>query len=93
MKYLKLLICITFLTSFSFKVHASHVPGGNITFEYVGPNTWVITLTVIEDCGTAFMTNANETITASNNCGLTSPTISLPNIVFQNEVSQLSRLR
>jgi hypothetical protein len=71
---------------------ASHVPGGNITYEYVGPNTWVITLTVFEDCGNSFMTNAAEQITATNTCGLNSPNISLPNVIFQDEVSQLCPL-
>ena len=78
-----------FTIFFTKNLLASHVPGGNITYEYIAPNTWAITLTVIEDCGNAFMNNAAETIIATNTCGLISPNISLPNIVFQNEVSQI----
>lgn len=71
------------------KTYASHVPGGNITYECVGPNQYLVTLTLFEDCGTAFESNFPQTIQAQNTCGLTNPTISLPNIIFQQEVSQL----
>ena len=91
-KHFRYLILTSVLFAFSFRVSASHVPGGNITYEHIGPNTWVVTLTVFEDCGNSFMTNAPEPITASNTCGLTNPTISLPNIIFQDEVTQLCPL-
>ena len=69
---------------------ASHVPGGNISYENVGPNTFVITLTVFEDCGTAFYSNFAESIDVTNDCGIPFPaTIQLPNVIFQQEVSQL----
>ena len=76
-----------------FSVKASHVPGGNITYQCVGPNTYVVTLTLFEDCGTAFETNGPEPITISNDCGysFTSP-YNLTNIAFQTEVSQLCDL-
>ena len=90
--YFRNLIFTAFLFFFTCNVLASHVPGGNITYEYVGPNTWVITLTVFEDCGNSFMTNAPEPITVTNTCGLNNPTISLPNIIFQDEVTQLCPL-
>lgn len=78
------------LVLFPLNSKASHVPGGNITYENIGPNTFVITLTLFEDCGTAFTSNLPETIDITNNCGLSfSSTISLPNIIFQQEVSQL----
>lgn len=90
--YFRNLIFSAFLFVLCGNLMASHVPGGNITYEYVGPNTWVITLTVFEDCGNSFMTNAAEQITATNTCGLNSPNISLPNVIFQDEVSQLCPL-
>lgn len=75
---------------FSINVSASHVPGGNISYECIGPNTYVITLTVFEDCGTAFISNFPESIDVYNNCGLPYPSsISLPIITYQQEVSQL----
>ncbi|MBX7094606.1 MAG: gliding motility-associated C-terminal domain-containing protein [Flavobacteriales bacterium] len=69
---------------------ASHVPGGNITYECVGPNQYAITLTLFEDCGTAFESNGNQTITITNDCGITGLTsLTLTNTIFQQEVSQL----
>lgn len=69
---------------------ASHVPGGNITYECVGPNQYLLTLTLFEDCGTAFTTNTNQTIDIENDCGYTGLTsVSAANTVFQQEVSQL----
>ena len=85
----KVFVSLLFLTLLV-SVNASHVPGGNISYENVGPNTFVITLTVFEDCGTAFYSNLPESIDISNDCGIPFPsTIQLPNIVFQDEVSQL----
>ena len=87
-RLLKFLLAILVLVPLTSK--ASHVPGGNITYQNIGPNTFVITLTLFEDCGTAFTSNLPETIDITNNCGLSfSSTISLPNIIFQQEVSQL----
>jgi len=75
---------------FTNKLLATHVPGGNITYENISPNTFVMTLTVYEDCGgSVTIANGTQSISASNTCGLTSPTITLPNIIFQNEASQL----
>ena len=84
----KLFISLIILFS-SYSLFATHVAGGNISYECVGPNTYVISLTVLEDCGLAFMQNAPETVMVSNSCGLTNPNINLPNVVFQQEVSQL----
>lgn len=73
-----------------FSSYGSHVPGGNITYECVGPNQYLITLTLFEDCGTAFTSNSNQTIQIDNDCGYTGLTsLSLTNTVFQQEVSQL----
>ncbi len=68
---------------------ASHIPGGNITYECIGPNQYILTLTLFEDCGTNFITNANQNVGVLNDCGYTLSNISLPNTVFQEEVSQL----
>ena len=83
--FLALLMCFG-LAHYSF---ASHNRGGNITWECVGPNQYVLTLTFFENCATAFENSLPRTITASNTCGWTNPTISLPNITYQQEVSQL----
>lgn len=69
---------------------ASHVPGGNITYECVGPNQFAITLTLFEDCGTAFEGTWDQFISITNDCGFASPTsMTISNIVYQQEVSQL----
>ena len=79
-----------FLLLFSTISFASHVPGGNITYECVGPNQYLITLTLFEDCGTAFTSNVNQTVVIDNDCGYTGLiNVSLPNTMFQEEVSQL----
>ena len=64
---IKGLVTLFFLTLLIY-IKASHVPGGNISYENVGPNTFVITLTVFEDCGTSFISNASEPISVSNDC-------------------------
>jgi gliding motility-associated-like protein len=84
-------ILITFLIIvFSFtNFFASHVPGGNITYECVGPNQFVVTLTFFEDCGTAFEGPNAANITLTDDCGYNVGAIQLPNVVYQEEVSQL----
>ncbi len=85
-KQIYLLIALMFSVLFA---NASHVPGGNITYECVGPNQYVITLTLYEDCGTAFTSNTDMTIQVDNDCGFPNPTVTMPNTVYQQEVSQL----
>lgn len=85
----KLLALLAFF-SFAFNAAASHVPGGNIMYECLGSNQYLVTLTLYEDCGTAFETSADESISISNDCGIAGlTTFSLQNTVFQEEVSQL----
>tara|TARA_B110001450_G_scaffold50448_1_gene47072 strand:+ start:51 stop:3458 length:3408 start_codon:yes stop_codon:yes gene_type:complete len=86
---MKKLVVILLILLSHFNSFATHVTGGNISYECIGPNSFVVTLTVLEDCGTAFMGNAPETVMVSNSCGLTNPNINLPNVVFQGEVSQV----
>ena len=78
---------IVFLFCTIFSAEASHVPGGNISYENVGPNTFVITLTVFEDCGTAFYSNFPESIDVYNTCGIPFPaTIQLRRSLFSEIV-------
>ena len=80
-KYFKFLLSLILIISFTEEIKATHVPGGNITYENLGPNTFVVTLTVFEDCGTAFMGNTAQMVMLSNSCGLSSPNINLPNSI------------
>lgn len=87
MKHLTLLFTLLFFTLTSM---ASHIPGGNVSYECVGPNTFLVTLTIYEDCATAFLGPTDQTITITNDCGipgLTSAT--LTNVVFQNPFAPL----
>ena len=71
---------------------ASHVPGGQITYQCVGPDTYKIILNVYEDCGTAFIGTAPEFITITNDCGLANPgggSVSATQTIYQQEISQL----
>ena len=75
------------------KINASHVPGGNISYECIAPNLYEITLTVFEDCGTAFIGQNSESISITNSCGIPfSNNINLPIFIYQQEVSQLCDL-
>lgn len=92
----KILSSVIFLLAF-FASWASHVPGGNISYQCLGNNQYLITLTLYEDCGSAFISSPpnypvppNETVYIANDCGYGSPTsISLPNLSYNQEVSQL----
>ena len=87
---MKKLIAILSIILSHFSSFATHVPGGNISYECIGPNTYVVTLTVLEDCGTAFIGNVPQPISVNNSCGLTFGTnISLPIVTYQQEISQV----
>ncbi len=69
---------------------ATHVPGGNITYECLGNNQYAITLTLFEDCGSAFESAGAQTVDISNDCGIAGLTsASLTNTIYRQEVSQL----
>jgi len=90
----KLAILALAIIGISISTYASHVPGGNVTYECIGPNQYLITLNLYEDCGTAFTSNADQTITIDNDCGYTGLTnLSLQNTIYQMEVSQLCDLQ
>ncbi len=91
MTKLPILIIIALVAILGIKpVQASHVPGGNITYECVGPNQFLITLTLFEDCGSAFEANGTQTVTIANACGIGGLTsVTLNNTIYQQEVSQL----
>jgi gliding motility-associated-like protein len=66
-KYLRMLILLAILTA-SQNVKASHISGGDITFQCVGPNQYLITLNLFRDCAGISMSNS-EFMTASSPCG------------------------
>ncbi|MCB9189731.1 MAG: gliding motility-associated C-terminal domain-containing protein [Flavobacteriales bacterium] len=83
-----LLFFVVFISYVS--AFASHIPGGNITYQCLGNDQYVITLTLFEDCGTAFETANPKTIDISNDCGIGGLTqATLQNVIYAQEVSQL----
>ncbi|MFN3528385.1 MAG: gliding motility-associated C-terminal domain-containing protein [Bacteroidia bacterium] len=60
------------------EVKATHVAGGNITYRNIGPNQYIVTLTLYRDCSGANIppfTTPNATVWYRNGCG--GPTQSL----------------
>lgn len=106
MRTLKALILSLFLIgSFAYEANASHVSGGNITFECLGGNQYIIRLTLYRDCAgismpTSITINSSGstpsytsgTFSLTNTCGAT-PTFSgsgaTLSLVSTTEVSQL----
>lgn len=87
-KILNVFILINTLVFTSFLAYGSHVPGGNITYQCLGNNQFQITLTLYEDCGTAFASASDETIDITSDCGH-NLTLDLTNTVYQQNISQL----
>lgn len=82
-----LIVLFTSLLSLS-GAFASHIPGGNVTYQCTGnPNEYIITMTLFVSCPSTLGTQYN--ITPSNTCGLTNPTITLQQVGMQQEVSQI----
>lgn len=89
MRKLFAVLFLAVLSKFSF---GSHVPGGQITYECVGPNQYKIILNIFEDCGTAFTGTSPEYITITNDCGLANPmggSVAATQTIYQQDVSQL----
>ena len=67
--------CFVFLCMLTFASQASHLAGGNITYRNIGPNQYVITLTMYQDCSGAniqpFSPLGNLNVWYRNNCGST----------------------
>lgn len=70
------------------KANASHVAGADISYQYIGSDSFLVTLRIFEDCGGSTTVGPNETVTfVSAVCGLNF-TSSFPQI-SSTEVSQL----
>lgn len=70
-------------------VRGSHIPGGNITYTCLGGNNYHVTLTLFEECYTAFEMNTAKTISIENTCTGVIQTVTLNNTMFQFEVSDI----
>jgi len=96
---MKQLLSILTILLFGFGAYASHVPGGGVTYSCLGGNQYLITLTLYEDCGSAFIAGpagqpptppGNYTVNIANDCGITGlTTASLSSTIIKQEISQL----
>lgn len=67
-------------------LHAEHLPGGSITYECLGDNTYTITLTLLRECSGEAM--VPQDLLFSNDCGVS---FSISGLVHQ-EVDDVSPL-
>lgn len=79
-------VLFLFLNAFSL-AQASHLPGGDIEYECVGPNQYILRATFFVKCPSSLGTTIN--ISRTNTCGLTNTAIPLTCYVCKQEVSQL----
>ena len=63
-----LLLALVSIVSNPLKSKASHISGGDISFQCVGPNTYQVTLNLFRDCDGITMSNS-EFINATSTCG------------------------
>jgi hypothetical protein len=83
------LITLFILGGASLQVRASHISGGEIYWECVGPNQFVLTMVLYRDCEGIPM-SLTETIQANSPCGSQSVTLTCPG---GTEISQLMQWR
>ncbi len=91
MKVLKLKISFVVLFLLSFTANASHISGGDISYQCTGnPNEYLITLTLYRDCS-GVSAPVTPSVDFSNSCGLANPGslgLTLDNIL-SGEISNL----
>jgi gliding motility-associated-like protein len=66
--FFKILLLLVSLIAQSRLAEASHVSGGDITFQCTGPDTYLITLKLFRDCQ-GINLGTSETVTATSSCG------------------------
>lgn len=83
-----LLLALGFFVFGNQEANASHFAGGDLTYECVGNNQYVVTLTLYRDCNGVGMSTQEFINLSSASCGLNPAGVSLPRDTFY-EVSQL----
>lgn len=83
-----LLLALGFFLFGSQDANASHFAGADLTYECVGNNRYVVTLTLYRDCDGISMSATEFLNLTSASCGITPPNVPLPRDTFF-EVSQL----
>lgn len=84
----KILLSLLIVLAGFFSSYASHIPGGNLTWECTGnPNEYVVTMQLFVSCPSTL--GSSYTATVSNTCGLPNPTLTLPQVGVMQEVSQI----
>ncbi|BDS13157.1 T9SS type B sorting domain-containing protein [Aureispira anguillae] len=83
-----LLLAVGFFVFGSQDANATHFAGADLTYECVGNNRYVVTLTLYRDCEGVNMSTQEFINMTSASCGLTPAGVALPRDTFY-EVSQL----
>jgi large repetitive protein len=89
--YFKIFLIVALSFSFSKNIKATHVSGGDFSYTCVGPNQYLITMNLYNDCSSTVTMPTAPIINFTNNCGTANP----PNLTLtlQNpggtEISQL----
>lgn len=73
-----ILFTIGIIILISFHARATHVSGGQITYECIGSNQYQITMNLYYDCSATISMPQNVTIQVANTCGYGNTSISLP---------------
>jgi large repetitive protein len=81
------LIGATIICSFNV-AKATHVAGADITYENVGVDSFLVTVSIFEDCGGAATVGNTITVNFTNGCGLPDFNLSFP----QTSISEVSQL-
>jgi len=85
----RIILCLALICTSLFS-YSSHVTGGNVEYECIGPNQFLISVTMYENCASAFLNPADITIQVSNDCGIPGLTSAvLTNVVYQNQFAPL----
>lgn len=83
----KIILLFALIIAFSSTSFASHIPGGNITYQCTGvPNQYLIKMTMFVKCPSTLGATQNFGFTISNTCGLVNPVMPPMNLVSTGQV-------
>lgn len=75
-KNLLYVVLVLIVFTIPFRSDATHVTGGDITYTCIGPNQYLVTMSLFRDCsGSTLTTTVGLTLT--NDCGLGNPALTL----------------
>ncbi len=87
-KILLFFICILSFVTITKTTYATHVAGADITYKRVGVDSFLITVSIFEDCAGSATVSTSIDVRFTNTCGFANFNVSFPRISV-SEVSQL----